>query len=192
MTPLTHSLPPTISKKTGLSHQHRLHVFNHTNSDCFPFRFYFNTKKCINTQRQDSRTSRTTTSDIWSSSANISSWYILPWIRINSCYYCALLLLPWVLFEICICILSFTILPPSCWRYCFPALSKKKCFLFPLSKVRTVEWQVQKSWLSQPRNVYIICPKHQILWEKWSLLSNSKKNSLHRKPPAGAGRCPSQ
>ena len=122
MTPLTHSLSPTISKKTGLSHQHRLHVFKHTNSDCFPFRFYFNTKKCINTQRQDSRTSRTTTSDIWSSSANISSRYILFWIRINSCYYCALLLLPWVLFEICI--FSFSI--PS--SFLVPSKINKKLF----------------------------------------------------------------
>jgi hypothetical protein len=29
--------------------------------------------------------------------------------------------------------------------------------------LRNVEWQLQKSGLSQPRNVYIICPKHQIL-----------------------------
>ena len=45
----------TILKNSNVSHQNRLHVFNHTNRDCFPFRFYFNTNKCINTQWQDSR-----------------------------------------------------------------------------------------------------------------------------------------
>ncbi len=53
--PLSHSFPTTILKKSVLSHQHRLHDFKHTNRNCFPFRFYFNTKKCINTQRQDSK-----------------------------------------------------------------------------------------------------------------------------------------
>jgi hypothetical protein len=54
-------------KKLGLSHQHRLHVFNHTMCDFVPFRFYFNKNQCImiHTQGQDSRTSRTTTSSIW-------------------------------------------------------------------------------------------------------------------------------
>ncbi len=82
----THTFPTTILKNSDVSHQNRLHVFKHTNRDCFPFRFYFNTNKCMNTLRQDSRTSRTTTSVIWSSRVNISSSHILPCIRINSSY----------------------------------------------------------------------------------------------------------
>ena len=44
-----HSLTPK-SKKSVLPHQHLLHVFKHTKCGCFPFRFYFNTNKCIYTQ----------------------------------------------------------------------------------------------------------------------------------------------
>ena len=47
--PLCHSFHTTKFKKSGLPHHHRLHVFNHTNRDCFPSRFYFNTNKCIYT-----------------------------------------------------------------------------------------------------------------------------------------------
>ena len=202
MDSLTHK-----SKKSVLPHQHRLHVFNHTKRGCFPFRFYFNTNKCIYTRGKHSRTSRTSTSSWWSSSGTSSSRYILLCIRIKSSYsvvlyllwnlcnnhpflgdtvvfqvtlsstspalttdsdindvsmyYCTLLLLPWVLCEICI--LSALFHDPSCFS--FPKTKKSFSNFVFLQRVTlwNVEWQVQKSWLSQPRNVYIICPKHQIL-----------------------------
>jgi hypothetical protein len=99
-------------------------------------------------------------------------------------YYYDVFLLPWLLWEICI--FSFSI--PSC----FFTPKNKKCFLcfsfslrhgWECSDVRNVEWQMQKSWLSHPRNMYIIWPKHQILQENWSLLSNKKKNRLRHRTP---------
>ncbi len=85
--------PNSKSKKSVLPHQDRLHVIKDTKRGCFPFRFYFNTNKCIYTQGKHSRTSRTTTSSWWSSSGTSSSRYILLCIRIKSCYSVVLYLL---------------------------------------------------------------------------------------------------
>jgi hypothetical protein len=59
--------------------------------------------------------------------------------------------------------------------------------------LRNVEWQLQKSGLSQPRNVYIICPKHPIdkFYRKTDRYSvTEKKNSVApqslRRPLPGA------
>ncbi len=59
-----------------------------------------------------------------------------------SMYYCALLLLPWVLCEICI--LSFTILPPSVsWSFI-----KKKCTLIVCVWCDSAAVDTEKCWVT--------------------------------------------
>jgi hypothetical protein len=124
------------SKKSVLPHQDRLHVIKHTKRGCFPFRFYFNTNKCIYAQGLDSRTSRTTTSCWWSSSGHRSSRYILLCIRIKSCYSVVLYLL-WNLCN------NHPFLDPSSSVSC-PFLKKKICSVFVLHR----EVDTEKCWVT--------------------------------------------
>ena len=136
MSPLTHSFPTTKLKKSGLSHQHRLHVFEYTNRDCFPFRFYFNTNECIYTHRGkiQERPELPPPYDPPETPFRRVSYYFVYTLS-------HAILLFSTSFEISVIITHFLVTPYS---FCWLVLSKNKSIFF----------------LFQSRNVYIIYPKH--------------------------------